>query len=230
MLSVLFVPAALGLCTVVAAARTRAWRPLATWGVVVVAAICLARLALVPIDPARDLVNAGYLRLDARDYPQALAFYREALGLDPENPRGNLGMGIVLAHLGRAEEAGPFYARSAATSPDPIAYNNLGTWYQQRGDLDAAERNYRRAVELKPQFAQAHDNLGIIYARQGDIERAIESFRTAVRLDPRSCTAAINLGHALEQAGRAEEARREWQLALARDPTCEGAKRALGGR
>jgi tetratricopeptide (TPR) repeat protein len=139
-------------------------------------------------------------------------------------------MGIVLAHLGRTEEAGPFYARSAAASPDPLAYNNLGTWYQQRGDLEEAERNYRRAVEIKPQFAQAHDNLGIVYARRGDIERAIESFRTALRLDPGSCTAAINLGNALEQAGRPEEARREWQLALERDPTCEGAKWALGGR
>jgi Flp pilus assembly protein TadD len=230
MLSVLCVLAALGLCTFVTAARARAWRPLATWGVVVVAAISIARLALVPTDPARDLVNAGNLRLDARDYAQALAFYREALALDPENPRGNLGMGIVLAHLGRMEEAGPFYARSAAASPDPLAYNNLGTWYQQHGDLEEAERNYRRAIEIKPQFAQAHDNLGIVYARQGDIERAIESFRTALRLDPGSCTAAINLGHVLEQAGRVEEARREWQVALGRDPTCEGAKRALGGR
>jgi tetratricopeptide (TPR) repeat protein len=74
--------------------------------------------------------------------------------------------------------------------------------------------------------ACAHDPRRLLL----DIERAIESFRTALRLDPGSCTAAINLGNALEQAGRPEEARREWQLAVERDPTCEGAKRALGGR
>jgi Flp pilus assembly protein TadD len=228
LLSVLFVLAAAGLRTLVVSVRARAWRPIAGWAVVVAAAVWITRLALVPTDPARDLVNAANLRLDARDYGQAIALYHEALARDPENARGNLGMGIVLARVGRGEESGPFYQRSVASSPDPLAYNNLGTWYQQRGDLESAERSYRRAVELKPQFAQAHDNLGIIYARQGDTARAIDAFETALRFDPGSCLAATNLGRALELAGRVEDARRAWREAVTRDPSCDGAKRALG--
>ena len=229
MLSVLFVLAALGLRALVLDLRARAWRSLAIWGLVVAAAIWVTRLALVPIDPARDYVNAGNLRLEARDYPQALSLYQQALSLDAESAQANLGMGIVLDQLGRGDEAGPFYIRSVASSPDPVAYNNLGSWYQQRGDLQHAEQSYLRAVELKPQFAQAHDNLGIVYARQGDTAKAIESFRTALRLQPKSCRAATNLGVALEQSGQREDARRQWTQALEFDPACESAKRALAG-
>ncbi len=227
MLGVWFVLAALGLRALALDVRARAWRSLAIWGLVVVATSWVTRLALVPIDPARDYVNAGNLRLEARDYPRARSLYQQALSLDAESAQANLGMGIVLDQLGRGDEAGPFYVRSVASSPDPVAYNNLGSWYQQRGDLERAEQSYLRAVELKPRFAQAHDNLGIVYARRGDTAKAIESFRTALRLQPKSCQAATNLGVALEQSGQREDARRQWTQALELDPACESARRAL---
>jgi Tfp pilus assembly protein PilF len=227
MLSVWFVVAALSLCALARDVREHAWRSLVTWGVALAVAFWITRLALVPIDPARDYVNAANLRLDARDYSRALDLYTQALSLAPESGQANLGMGIVLDRLGRSSEAGPFYMRSVGSSPDPIAYNNLGTWYQQRGELEQAEQAYLHAVELKPQFAQAHDNLGIIYARQGETDRAMESFRTALRLDPKNCLAATNLGVALEQNGKVDEARQQWTHALEVDPTCESARRAL---
>jgi Flp pilus assembly protein TadD len=96
-------------------------------------AVWITGLALVPIDPARDYVNAANLRLETGEYARAFDLYRQALSLAPDNAQANLGMGIVLDRLGRGSEAGPFYVRSVASSPDPIAYNNLGTWYQQRG-------------------------------------------------------------------------------------------------
>jgi protein O-GlcNAc transferase len=113
---------------------------------------------------------------------------------------------------------------AVASSPDPVAHNNLGTWYQQRGELEQA---YLHAVELKPQSAQAQDNLGILFARRGETDRAMEAFRTALRLDPKNCQAATNLGVALEQSGRLDEARQQWTHAVDVDPTCESARRAL---
>jgi len=222
-----FVVAALSLRALARDVRERAWRSLVTWGVALAVAVWITRLALVPIDPARDYVNAANLRLDARDYARALDLYTQALSLAPESGQANLGMGIVLDRLGRTSEAGPFYVRSVESSPDPIAYNNLGTWYQRRGELEQAEQAYLHAVELKPQFAQAHDNLGIVYARRGETDRAIESFRTALRLDPKTCQAATNIGVALEQNGKVDEARQLWTHALEVDPTCESARRAL---
>ncbi len=229
LLSVWLVLAALGLRTLAAQLRARDWPRLAAAGLVLLAGVSVSQLALVPIDPARDIVNAANLRLDANDYGHALALYEQALSLNPDNAQANLGLGIVLDQLGRGDESGAFYERSVAASPDAIAYNNLGTWYHQRGRLDEAERAYRRAVELKPQLAQAHNNLGIIYSLSGDDARAIDAFATALRHDPRNCKAATNLGLALKHAGRPDEARRRWAEALERDPTCASARHALDG-
>jgi len=226
LLSVMFPMAALSLRTLLAAAQARAWPRLALYGAVLVAAIGVTQLRLVPLDPARDFVNAANVRLTARDYAGARALYEKALALNPESGQASLGMGIVLAQLGRAEEAGAFYQRSVAGSPDALAYNNLGAWYQERGNLAAAEGAFRHAIELKPHFAPAHDNLGILYARTGESARAIEAFRMALKYDPKSCKAAVNLGVALRQSGRLEEAQQEWLRAVERDPACEAATRA----
>jgi len=226
LMSVMFPLAALSLRTLLAAVQACAWPRLALYGAVLVAAIGVTQLRLVPLDPARDFVNAANVRLAARDYAGARALYEKALALNPESGQASLGMGIVLAQLGRAEEAGAFYQRSVAGSPDALAYNNLGAWYQERGNLAAAEGAFRHAIELKPHFAPAHDNLGILYARTGESARAIEAFRMALKYDPKSCKAAVNLGVALRQSGRLEEAQQEWLRAVERDPACEAATRA----
>ena len=207
--------------------RARRWPRLAAYAAVTLLGVAVTQLALVPIDPARDDVNAASLRLEARDAEGARTLYERALAVNPDNAQASLGMGIVLERLGRGDEAAAFYTRSIAADPDPAAYNNLGVWYQRRGKLDEAEDAYRHAIALKPNFAQAHDNLGIIHALGGDTDQAIAAFETALRFDPKSCEAETNLGHALQRAGRREEARGHWEHALAVDPHCAGASKAL---
>jgi tetratricopeptide (TPR) repeat protein len=227
LLPIAFVLAAIGLVASVRLVRAHAWTRLGAYAIVAIAAAGLTRLELVAVDPARDDVNAASLRLEARDDTGALALYERALDVNPDNAQASLGMGIVLERLGRADEAGSFYARSIAAAPDPAAYNNLGVWYQRRGKLDEAEAAYREAIALKPHFAQAHDNLGIIYALGGDDAQAIAAFETALRLDPNSCQAETNLGHALQRARRTDDARRHWAHAIATDPGCGAAAKAL---
>ena len=220
LLPVAFVLAALALRDLALQARIRAWRPLAVNAVLLVVAAGLTRLQLVAVDPARDDVNAASLRLKAKDHAGALALYEQALELNPDNAQANLGMGIALAAVGRGDEAGAFYARSIAISPDPAAYTNLGAWHQQRGDVAAAEDAYRRALAANPRFAQAHNNLGILLARRGETANAIASFATAIRLDPRNCKAEVNMARALTAAGRSDEAAPHEARARAIDPAC----------
>ena len=227
LLPVAFVLAAVVLRDAWSLLRARRWSPLAAYAGVVLVGVVVTRLALVPIDPARDDANAASLRLEAHDVEGARALYERALAANPDNAQASLGMGIVLERLGHGDEAAAYYARSIAADPDPAAYNNLGVWYQRRGKLDEAEDAYRNAIALRPSFAQAHDNLGIIYALGGDGEHAIAAFETALRFDPTSCEAETNLGHALQRAGRRDEARRHWQHAVAVDARCAGAAKAL---
>jgi TolB-like protein/DNA-binding winged helix-turn-helix (wHTH) protein/tetratricopeptide (TPR) repeat protein len=61
-------------------------------------------------------------------------------------------------------------------------------------DWDGAEREYRRAVELDPNYAQAHQWLAAHYAELMRTDDALAEMRLAQRLDPRSTIISAAIG------------------------------------
>ncbi|HSC25920.1 MAG TPA: protein kinase [Vicinamibacterales bacterium] len=81
-------------------------------------------------------------------------------------------------------------------------------------DWPAAEREFRTAIELNPQFATAHALYAIYLLTLARSEEAIAEARTAQRLDPLSLLINMSVCWALHFAGRHEEAIREAQRTL----------------
>lgn len=69
-----------------------------------------------------------------------------------------------------------------------------------------AIENYRRVIELAPDWVEAHINLGVALYQLGRIEEAQAAFQSAVRLDPENGISRYNLGCVLEERGEIEEA------------------------
>jgi len=67
---------------------------------------------------------------------------------------------------------------------DPIPLQILGLTLLWLKRLDEAEAAARRAIELDPNFSEAHGGLGSALHFSGRHEQAIESFEQALRLDP----------------------------------------------
>ena len=63
----------------------------------------------------------------------------------------------------------------------------------QQGDLDKAERLFRRALELEPHAHEAYNNLGTVYARRGEHERAKDAYQAALGMDPTYAFPRCNL-------------------------------------
>jgi Flp pilus assembly protein TadD len=61
-------------------------------------------------------------------------------------------------------------------------HNNLGLVLVDCGQIDEAIAHYRRALEIRPDFAEAQYNLGIALAQHGQAAEAIAHFRTALDL------------------------------------------------
>ena len=69
----------------------------------------------------------------------------------------------------------------------PEAAYYLGEAYRLRndaGDLDAAEREFNRAIQAATQFAPAHRALGLLYYKRGDTARATPLLRHYLELAP----------------------------------------------
>jgi TolB-like protein/Flp pilus assembly protein TadD len=98
----------------------------------------------------------------------------------------------------------------------------------ERWDWTGAEREYRRAIELAPNYASAYhwyaNNLSI----RGRHDEAISRGTRAVELDPLSPIVHVGLGHAYYLAGRHDEAIAQLEKALGIEPSFLNARQFLG--
>ena len=87
---------------------------------------------------------------------------------------------------------------------------------------------FRKAIEVKPDYADALNNLGAVLFRQGKLVEAEAAFRRAIELKPGLADAHSNLGAALFAHGKLSEAVTALQKAIELKPEHAAAHRILG--
>ena len=97
------------------------------------------------------------------------------------------------------------------------AHNSRGIELADRGWLDEAIKEFRKAIDLDPGSAHAHDNLATVYAEKKLWREALNEYLTAIRLEPDSATAHYNLACFLASHG-ADMAIAEYQEAIQQEP------------
>jgi len=103
-------------------------------------------------------------------------------------------------------------------SDEAADQGNLGIQLQEAGRLEEALVASRRAVELRPDWPEAHNNLGNVYLKLGRLDEAALAYREAIRRRPAYPQALSNLGLALATVGRLEDAVTLYSHAIAADP------------
>jgi type IV pilus assembly protein PilF len=93
----------------------------------------------------------------------------------------------------------------------------LGQRYLQQGKLDIAMEKLQKALEINPNYPDAHTVIGLLYERIGDPKNAEDHYRRAVELQPKSGAANNNYGQILCSSGKLDEADKYFQRAVA-DP------------
>ncbi len=88
----------------------------------------------------------------------------------------------------------------------------------EQGNLDEGVACYRRALELKPDYAEAHNNLGNLLKEQGNLDEAVACYRRALELKPDFAEAHGNLGSVLKEQGNTKEAIASYRRALELEP------------
>ena len=113
-----------------------------------------------------------------------------------------------------------------AASPDALVARAMAA--HQRGELDAAERDYRAALAAAPEHPHALHYLGVIEWQRGRPEAALPMLERAAALVPQEPEFHNNLGLVLSALDRPAEAAGAHRRALALAPGHAGAWNNLG--
>ena len=104
---------------------------------------------------------------------QAIAHYKRALVLRPDDALTHNNLGNALADQGQLDAAIVHLRQAVRLNPGYAeAHANLANALMRRGALDEAVLLCRQAVALRPGYAEAHYILGNALAAQGRLEDA----------------------------------------------------------
>jgi tetratricopeptide (TPR) repeat protein/parvulin-like peptidyl-prolyl isomerase len=128
-------------------------------------------------------------------------------------------LAAYLAFIETGERDEPFFQRVLSIEPQnpPVRYA-LAEMYREAGQWVQAEAEYRRAVEAKPDFVDAHIGQGDVSLAMELYNRAIEAYRKAIEIRPASLTLRLKLAAAYLQDGQPAQAQPLLQEVLGREP------------
>lgn len=109
-------------------------------------------------------------------------------------------------------------------------FDGLGAYHFSTGNYDAAIRAYERALQLQPDFPEAHNRLGRILMQKGQFARAADEFREAIKQRGGAYPESqYNLGFVLQRQGDAANALAAYNDAInSRDGTYPDAYYQIG--
>lgn len=144
----------------------------------------LDMLSAEPDNPL-TLANIGAVEQQAGRLREAKNYLLRAVKINPSLQQTWLALGLVCHEMGDSYLAVSAFTRAAYEDPlDPKAHNYLAVVARALGWLDAAEAELQRAIELKPDYANAHFNLALMYLdrKPPSLELARRHYSRAVAL------------------------------------------------
>ena len=174
--------------------------------------------------------NDGYLK--------AVKYFRQAIEIDPTDARAHVGLGNAQSFLGSHEglSEGEVFSRARAEAQRALelddtlaeAHAALGLIAMNHDwDWQGAEREFRRAIELNPNYATAHHWYGEFLVQMGRPDEGIAEARRAQELDPLSLIINTDVAKVYMFARRFDEAIEQYKRALEMDPEFETARGLL---
>ena len=169
---------------------------------------------------------------------EAIEFFEQAIAEDPNYAPAYAGLADSYAldvDYRSVPVAEPFerakeYARKALAIDEavPSAHASLAwSLFIYDWDWAAAEREFRRAIELDPRYASAHQWYAFLLVSRAEIDEALVESHTALELDPASVSIRRGMGWVYYYAGRYDQALEHLARAIEMNPMAVESHRIL---
>jgi serine/threonine-protein kinase len=178
-------------------------------------------------------------KVSGADFRRAIGYFQQAIDADPTYAPAYVGLAQALEELGyyALEQPTIAYGRARAAGLkaldlDPLlgeAHASVAATEAAFGwDFDAAERGFRRAMELSPKYARGHFSYGMLLTSLGRFDEAIAQMERAQELDPLSLITMAAAARPYYNARRYDDAVAQARRTLDLDSTFSRAHYWLG--
>ena len=145
---------------------------------------------------AQNALGEAYNNFD--EPKPARGSFEKAIALDPNFAQAHVNLGLILIQAGEFAQAAGQLDRAIALlgdKPDAAYPRYLrAKVYTQQDQIAKAEQQLKKAVSLRPDFAEAWSDLGEARKTQLDDTGALADFKRAVELSPGDAVAQTRLG------------------------------------
>ena len=150
-----------------------------------------------------DLHNQGDECFKQKKWEDAIAFYQQAVKLNPDYFWSCYNFGRALSNLQRWERAVTHYQKAIDLQPSEQVLidvlQELGGLFEKLGEYDQAISIYYRLTDLNPNSPWAFRGLGNVLLKQNKLDQAVLSYQKSLELKPDEYHTYEMLGLTLEQ-------------------------------
>lgn len=170
-------------------------------------------------------LNLGVIFFKRRDYAKASAWFTKALEINKEMILPHFFLALIDVIVGNLKSAMSAMKNMLRKSPEiPVLYYNLGVITEKLSDFEEAEKNYKKALDLAPNYIEPRMRLGELYYRLGQFSSAKNFFEMVTDAGLGDAEIFLKLGNIYYKMGQKENAIKQWEKTLKLDPTHEIAK------
>jgi tetratricopeptide (TPR) repeat protein len=146
-----------------------------------------------------------------RIYDKSIVEFEKALQLRAD-AQTHEDLAQALSSSGKFQESAEHYRAALSTHPVANNYFQLGIVLAKATQYDQAEENLKKAIQLKPDFAEAYLNLAVVCAKSHRLPEAMDNLKHAIYYKPNYVEAHFYLGQSYLATGDKNAAEQEYQI------------------
>ncbi|RJP80133.1 MAG: tetratricopeptide repeat protein [Desulfobacteraceae bacterium] len=150
-------------------------------------------LKLYPEHPDA-LNNIGFALMKERKLAKAIHIFKSVLNNYPDHVQTKDNLRVATQQLNQINRTIQTIKSKFELEPkNHTLHYQLGQQYYRKGDAEAAVLEYRKAIELKTDYADAIYNLAILFAEHKEYNKAISLFNALTALTPDNLSIYYNI-------------------------------------